>query len=102
MSPVSWREYLGRIASRMQRGDGRRTIFVRQPNDTGFRDDSVGPGPGFWQGQGGAVMVGLRDPALGPNLPSVPEDDPHRTVPPTWLTEDTARDSVEPYSRLLR
>lgn len=43
---------------------------------------------GVWPYGGGAVAVGFVDPKYGPNLPSVPEDDPHRTRPPGWLLED--------------
>jgi hypothetical protein len=83
---VALRDRLRRFLSR-PRG-GWKTIFLRQPNDMGFADDEVEPGHRFWSGVGGAVMVGFRDPELGPHLPSVPEDDPHRTSPPSWLTED--------------
>jgi hypothetical protein len=82
------RDRLRRIRTSKATRDGRVTIFLRPPSETEFTDDALGPGPGFWRAHG-AVMVGFRDPALGPNLPSVPEDDPHRTSPPRWLAEDT-------------
>jgi len=89
ISGVGWRQWVRHIAQRPATRDSRGTIFIRQPTDTGFTDENLGPGPRFWHGQGGAVMVGFRDPALGPDLPSVPEDDSHRTTPPAWLLEDT-------------
>lgn len=82
------REKLRRLAVRKRNTDGRATIFVHPPNDTGFDDDDLVAGPRFWHGAGAVVMFGFRDPELGPHLPSVPENDPHRTSPPKWLTEE--------------
>jgi hypothetical protein len=41
---------------------------------------------GVWPYGGGAVSVGFLNPEDGPVLPTVPDDDPHRTTPPRWLT----------------
>jgi hypothetical protein len=40
-----------------------------------------------WPYGGGAIAVGFVDPKFAPKLPSVPDDDPHRTTPPAWITD---------------
>ena len=77
-----WRRslrFLRRLGSRFER-----TVYQdpRSPINQDFRGSA-----GIWPYAGGAVAIGFRYPEDGPTLPTVPDNDPHRTDPPEWLSE---------------